>query len=106
MTISVEGSNTDQPDKEATYMLPITDLMPKGNSLQFTQLTKYKPRRKRRKPDTFQDYIIDLPAWERQLFLHRKDITNHEELKTQIMLRKTLFYVTDGGADNGIGYFG
>eukprot|EP00957_Ditylum_brightwellii_P155073 11804462-Ditylum_brightwellii.AAC.1 len=43
MTILLEGSNTDQPDREAKYMLPITDLMPKGNSLQFTQPSKYKP---------------------------------------------------------------
>eukprot|EP00957_Ditylum_brightwellii_P000941 75765-Ditylum_brightwellii.AAC.1 len=86
MTISVEGSNTDQPDREATYMLPITGLKPKGSSLQ--------------QPDTFQDYINDLPVWEQQLFLHWKHITDHEELKTQIVLGKTLYYVTDGGADD------
>eukprot|EP00957_Ditylum_brightwellii_P194110 14782950-Ditylum_brightwellii.AAC.1 len=44
LTISVEGTKTDQPEREAEHMLPITDLMPKGDSLQFTQPATYKTR--------------------------------------------------------------
>eukprot|EP00957_Ditylum_brightwellii_P045169 3424734-Ditylum_brightwellii.AAC.1 len=106
MTISVEGARTETPDKDATHMLPIMDLMPQGNFLQFTCPTKYKSQRRCQKPDNFQDYINALPEWEQQLFLYWKRITNHEDLKTQIVLGKMLYYVTDGGADNSIGYFG
>eukprot|EP00957_Ditylum_brightwellii_P137309 10467902-Ditylum_brightwellii.AAC.1 len=106
LTISVEGTRTDQPERDAKHMLPITDLMPKGDSSQFTQPTTYKTRRKHRKPDNFQEYIKDLPAWERKLFLYWKHITDNEELKMQIMLCKIFYYGTDGGADDGIGYFG
>eukprot|EP00957_Ditylum_brightwellii_P107040 8167242-Ditylum_brightwellii.AAC.1 len=82
------------------------DLTPKGSSLQFTKPTKYKSRCQHRQLDTFQDYINNLLEWERQLFLFWKHITDHEELKTQRLLGKALYYVTDGGADNGIGYSG
>eukprot|EP00957_Ditylum_brightwellii_P102051 7778444-Ditylum_brightwellii.AAC.1 len=47
-----------------------------------------------------------MPEWERQLFLYWKHITDHDKLKTQMLLGKMLYYVTDGGADGGVGYFG
>eukprot|EP00957_Ditylum_brightwellii_P001590 124423-Ditylum_brightwellii.AAC.1 len=96
----------EQPKIDDHYMFPITDLIPKGNTLQCTHPVKYKTRCKHRRPDTFKQYIKDLPAWERQLFSHWKHITDNKELKTQILLRKIFYYVTDGGADDGIGYFG
>eukprot|EP00957_Ditylum_brightwellii_P004001 304459-Ditylum_brightwellii.AAC.1 len=100
------GTRTEQPKIDAHYMFLITDLIPKGNTLQLTHLVKYKTRRKRRRPDTFKQYIKDLPVWERQLFSHWKHITDDKELKTHILLCKIFYYVTDGDADNGIGYFG
>eukprot|EP00957_Ditylum_brightwellii_P003026 231190-Ditylum_brightwellii.AAC.1 len=62
--------------------------------------------KKRKQPDTFQEYIKHIPKWERQLFLYREHVKHPEDLKMQIMLGTALCYVTDGGADDGIGYFG
>eukprot|EP00957_Ditylum_brightwellii_P071146 5407690-Ditylum_brightwellii.AAC.1 len=105
MTISVLGPGVEKPDLDAHYMFPITDLIQKGNTLQFTHPVNYRTKQKGRRPDTFKQYIKHLPAWERQLLKHWKHITDDEDLKTQILLHKIFYYVTDGGVDDGIGYF-
>jgi hypothetical protein len=106
MVIKKKGEKTYPPRTKEKYMWPITDLIPTGSNYQFTRPTPYKRTQKKQKPDTFQDYIKTISKWERQLFLYWEHVKHPDDLKMQILLGTALYYVTDGGADDGIGYFG
>ena len=106
MSVSVRGSRTAKPNLDDKNLAPITDIQRVGDTLQFTPPMSYKIRQKRKPPTSFRQYIQTLEKWERQLLKHWQHVHNEQDLQKEIQLGTTFYYVTDGGADDGIGYFG
>eukprot|EP00957_Ditylum_brightwellii_P135336 10319643-Ditylum_brightwellii.AAC.1 len=61
---------------------------------------------KRNPPTSFKQYILTLEKWERHILIHWQHVHHDQDLKRYIQLGATFYYVTDGGTDDGIGYFG
>jgi hypothetical protein len=106
--ILVEESSkpTTLPDDS----VPVTDIEELFEGFQFSIPTQASPEAPINETtiETFSDYVRTLPDWEQQLISSTRESTDETEstLNKLLTTAEDLFLVTDGGANDGHGYFG
>eukprot|EP00957_Ditylum_brightwellii_P051164 3878748-Ditylum_brightwellii.AAC.1 len=90
-------------------LIPLTDIREKkGTRFQMgTTPQMIKHKKKSKQPNSFEEYIAQLPDWKKVLlntFMEKNN--DYKNLDTHLKIGTTLWFVTDGEVTGLIGYFG
>eukprot|EP00957_Ditylum_brightwellii_P132408 10096862-Ditylum_brightwellii.AAC.1 len=99
------GWRCTEPGHKTTAVLPLMDITPKGPYFQSTHPVKYLNTQTKPPLSTFLQYISNLGGWEKHILKYVTFKITENTALAEINMAQELYYMPDGKADYGIGYF-
>eukprot|EP00957_Ditylum_brightwellii_P058731 4453516-Ditylum_brightwellii.AAC.1 len=100
------GQKCTEPGHKTTAVLPLTDITCKGSYYQSTHPVGYQYTQTKPSLSTFLQYISNLKGWEKHILKYFTFKITENAALAEINMAQEPYYVSNGRADDGIGYFG